>query len=44
MKKEFVKMLDKIGNDRLRVKLDVDKGILKDVVFQYECYINEEMD
>jgi hypothetical protein len=40
LKKEFVKILDKIGNDRLRVKLDIDKGIIKNVVFQYECYIN----
>src|ERR1039458_448829 len=40
LKKEFVKILDKFGHDRLRVKLDIEKGLLIDVVFQYESFID----
>jgi len=39
-KKEFIKILDKAGFDRLRVKLDINKGKVIDVVFQYETEID----
>ena len=39
-KKEFIKILDKNGNERLRVILHTDKGILIDMVYQYESYFN----
>jgi hypothetical protein len=36
---EFVSDLDKHGQDRLRVRLKVEKGELIDVVYQYESFI-----
>ena len=39
-KKEFTKRLDKIGHERMRVKLIIDKGKLTDLVFQYESFID----
>ena len=39
---EFISDLDKSGYDRLRVKLQVDKGQLTDVVYQYESYIGKD--
>jgi len=39
---EFLSFLDKYGHERLRVRLKVDKGILIDVVYQYETYVSEE--
>lgn len=41
-KKEFTKILDKLGLERLRVKLAIEKGRIVDLVFQYESFINEE--
>lgn len=38
---EFLSILDKFGHDRLRVCLKVDKGVLIDVVFQYEALIQD---
>jgi hypothetical protein len=40
-KKEFIKILGDSGNERLRVKLTINKGRLVDFVFQYESFINE---
>jgi hypothetical protein len=37
--KEFTKQLDKTGNERLRVKLSIDKEKITDLVFQYESFI-----
>ena len=37
---EFEVILDKVGIERLRVKLKIDKGELTDVVYQYESFIN----
>ena len=39
---EFESILDKLGNDRLRVRLKVEKGELIDVVYQYEAFIDDE--
>ena len=39
-KKEFTKSLDKLGQERLRVKMVINKGKLTDLVFQYESFIN----
>ena len=41
-KKEFTKQIDKQGLERLRVRLTIDNGILVDLVFQYESYIEEK--
>ncbi len=41
-KKEFTKILDKIGLERLRVKLSINKGKITDLVFQYESFINDK--
>jgi hypothetical protein len=38
--KEFETILDKNGNERLRVRLEVDKGELKFVLFQYESFVD----
>lgn len=42
MKKEFLKILDKFGDDKMRVKLQTEKGELTDVVFQYESFIHNK--
>jgi hypothetical protein len=39
-KKEFFKYLDNYGKERLRMKISVDKGIVTDIVIQYESFIN----
>lgn len=39
---EFETILDKHGNDRLRVRLKIEKGELIDVVFQYEALLNNK--
>jgi hypothetical protein len=39
-KKEFTKSLDKLGLERLRVKMTISKDELTDLVFQYESFIN----
>ena len=41
-KKEFTKELSPDGEDRLRVRINVDKGKVKDVVVQYESKIKEK--
>ena len=38
--KEFESFLDKIGHERLRVRLELERGNLTDVVFQYESFID----
>lgn len=38
----FEIILDKHGNDRLRVRLNIEKGELIDVVFQYETLIEDK--
>jgi len=40
--KAFTVLLDKVGNDRLRVRLQVDNGELIDVVYQYEALIDQQ--
>ncbi len=41
-KKEFTKELSPDGEDRLRVRINVDKGKVVDVVIQYESKIKEK--
>ena len=41
-KKEFTKELSPDGEDRLRVRINVDKGKVVDVVVQYESKIKEK--
>ena len=38
--KEFESFLDKIGHERLQVRLEFERGNLSDVVFQYESFID----
>jgi len=38
---EFISILDKLGHNRLRVRLKIEKGELIDVVYQYEAFIDE---
>lgn len=40
--KAFTVLLDKVGNDRLRVRLQIDNGELIDVVYQYEALIDQQ--
>ena len=40
--KEFFKILGKEGHDRLRMQLSIDKGELKNIVVQYESFINSK--
>lgn len=42
MIKEFIKSLDEDGNERLRVRLTIRKGVLADIVFQYESLIKNK--
>jgi len=37
---EFISELDKHGLDRMRVRLQVEKGELLDVVYQYESFLD----
>lgn len=39
-RKEFFKILDKEGRERLRIKLDINAGVLTNLVVQYESQIN----
>lgn len=39
---EFESVLDRLGHDKLRVRLKVDKGELIDVVYQYEAFIESK--
>ncbi len=39
MKKEFLKYLDKNSNERIRMRITVDKGKVVDIVIQYETLI-----
>jgi hypothetical protein len=41
-KKEFLKILDKAGAERLRIRLIIGNGKLQDLVIQYETLINEK--
>jgi hypothetical protein len=41
-RKEFFKILDRDGHDRLRVRLDVDNGELINLVVQYESLIENK--
>lgn len=40
--KEFFKILDRDGSDRLRVRLEIEKGELINIVVQYESLINNK--
>lgn len=40
-KKEYLKTLDKYGQEKLRIRLTVEKGKILDLVFQYESFIQE---
>lgn len=40
--KEFETYLDKSGNEKLRVRLKLENGLLIDVVFQYESFIDNK--
>lgn len=40
--KDFESFLDNSGNERLRVRLKNVKGLLIDVVFQYESFIDNK--
>lgn len=39
---EFETILDKFGNERIRVRLKTQKNELLDVVYQYESFINDK--
>jgi len=41
-KKEFLKHLDNEGLERVRMKIVVDKGKVKDIVVQYETLLNDK--
>ena len=41
-RKEYFKILDNELNDRLRERIDIDKGQIIDFVVQYESFINEK--
>jgi tetrahydrodipicolinate N-succinyltransferase len=38
----FISPLDSIGQNRLRVHLQTESGMLKDVMYQYETLINDQ--
>lgn len=40
--KEFIKYLDKEGNERLRLKIKTEKGEVIDIVVQYESIIDKK--
>ncbi|MBI4838662.1 MAG: hypothetical protein HY806_05875 [Nitrospirae bacterium] len=40
--KEFTKKLSPEGDDRLRIKIHIDKGKVKDIVVQYETRIKDK--
>lgn len=39
--KSYTVLLDKVGNDRIRVRLKIQNGVLVDVVYQYETWIDQ---
>ena len=39
--KSFTVLLDKVGNERIRVRLKIQNGVLVDVVYQYETWIDQ---
>ncbi|HBH82317.1 MAG: hypothetical protein A2X04_12960 [Bacteroidetes bacterium GWF2_41_9] len=41
-RKEFFKILDREGFDRLRVRLEIDKGELINIIVQYESLIDNK--
>ena len=41
-RKEFEVILDKFGNDKLRVRISTENGRLIDVMYQYESLINNK--
>jgi len=41
-RKEFYKILDREGFDRLRVRLEIDKGELINIIVQYESLIDNK--
>ncbi|HHH52112.1 MAG TPA: hypothetical protein ENK91_00495, partial [Bacteroidetes bacterium] len=43
-KKEFLKYLDIKQQERLRVRMIIEKGIIVALVYQYESYINGKWD
>lgn len=40
--KEYLKFIDKADNERLRIKIRLDKGKVFDIVVQYESYIDNK--
>ncbi len=40
--KEFIKYLDKNGNEKLRLKIKTKKGEVIDIMVQYESFIDKE--
>jgi len=40
--KVFTKIISPSGDDRLRVKINIEKGKVVDIVVQYEARFNEE--
>jgi len=38
--KYFFKYLDEFGNERLRIRIEVDKGEISNLLFQYETLID----
>lgn len=40
--KEFIKYLDRDGNERLRLRIMTKKGQVMDIVVQYESYIGNQ--
>lgn len=40
--KEFIKYLDKDGEERLRLKIQTKKGQVLDIVVQYESFIDKK--
>jgi len=40
--KEFTKLISQSGDDRLRLKIETEKGKVVDIVVQYEAKFDEE--
>ena len=41
-KKEFFKYLDNLGQERIRMKISTDRGIVTDIIVQYESLLNKQ--
>jgi len=39
-KKEYFKFIDKLDNERLRIRINIDKGSVLDIVVQYESNVD----